>query len=96
MQAVTSALKFEPTPDEIINLKARIIPSIDFNRKTLVLDLDETLVHCNKENDCPTYYVLITVKLPSLQTIEVAQASLQLLVIYKAKVNIRPHVTAFL
>ncbi|CAD8062882.1 unnamed protein product [Paramecium sonneborni] len=67
----TSKPKLEEIKQKIVNL-----PQNKFT-KTIVFDLDETLIHCQESNDDPSDIVL-TIKFPTGETVE-------------AGINIRPY-----
>lgn len=54
----------------------------DFGKKTLVLDLDETLIHCNTSGS-ENVDIILPIKFPTGEKIE-------------APINIRPYVREFL
>lgn len=61
------------------------------NKKVLVLDLDETLVHCFTGNECD-FQLKIPISQGNGESIEVSKFKVNL----KAKLNIRPYANAFL
>jgi CTD small phosphatase-like protein 2 len=62
----------KPINPEIINVKKLILPKkpIYKDKKTIVFDLDETLIHCNESVNVPGDLIL-PIKFPSGEIIEV-------------------------
>jgi CTD small phosphatase-like protein 2 len=80
----------KPINPEIINVKKLILPKkpIYKDKKTIVFDLDETLIHCNESVNVPGDLIL-PIKFPSGEIIEVLDLLLKQT--KKASINIRPH-----
>jgi CTD small phosphatase-like protein 2 len=76
------ASKLTSSPDSFLVQKMVYLPPNPQRKKTLILDLDETLVHCNDSLDQP-YDHLINIKLADGDIIDVG-------------VNLRPGLHAFL
>ena len=72
-----------PKKSDLISRRTTLVRrACDFNKKTLVLDLDETLIHCNTNRPQQTD-LLLPIQFPSGDRIE-------------APVNLRPYVSNFL
>jgi CTD small phosphatase-like protein 2 len=67
----------KPVPNSIIDEKRLYLPKKDNNKKTLVFDLDETLIHCNESTSIPSDVVL-PIKFPTGEIIQ-------------AGINVRPY-----
>ncbi|KAM3147211.1 hypothetical protein pb186bvf_000927 [Paramecium bursaria] len=75
MQASQYSKTIQPTLQSIIDEKRVNLPPT--NRKTIVFDLDETLIHCNENTKIPGD-VILPIKFPTGEIIE-------------ASINIRPY-----
>lgn len=62
---------------KVINEKKIYLPKRQDNKKTLVLDLDETLIHCNESTAIPAD-VILPIKFPTGEIVE-------------AGINVRPY-----
>lgn len=77
MQAIAFSKMLKPVSNKIIEEKRLYLPPRNDEKKTLVFDLDETLIHCNESVNLPSDVVL-PIKFPSGEVIE-------------AGINIRPY-----
>ena len=68
MQASQYSKTIQPTLQSIIDEKRVNLPPT--NRKTIVFDLDETLIHCNENTKIPGD-VILPIKFPTGEIIEV-------------------------
>ena len=80
-QALKFVRKLQPVDKTLLNNKQMNLPKRQGyeNKKTLIFDLDETLVHCVDASEKHTADVIITVRFPNGQSV-------------KAGINIRPYV----
>jgi hypothetical protein len=72
-----NALRFiksmtKPTAEQIYSKRVNLPKKGGTNRKTLIFDLDETLVHCCEEDLLPNADIVLPVKLPSGDVINVS------------------------
>lgn len=77
-----------PSADQLYSKRATLPKQVLPNKKTMIFDLDETLVHCCEEHQLSSADVVLPVRLPSGEVINVRNM--------QAGINIRPHVQALL
>ena len=77
IQTITILSKMAHPSEEAISDKMILLDDIEENKKTIILDLDETLIHCN-ENQNDDFDVKVPVHFPTGEFIE-------------AGINIRPY-----
>ena len=77
LQTIAILSKFGQPSEEAIAEKMIVLPEMETFKKTIILDLDETLIHCN-ENQNDDYDVKVPVNFPTGEFIE-------------AGINIRPY-----
>ncbi|KAL4489491.1 hypothetical protein ABPG72_002787 [Tetrahymena utriculariae] len=77
MQAISFSRMLKPASQKVIDEKKVHLPIRRDNKKTLVFDLDETLIHCNENANIPSD-VILPIRFPTGEVIE-------------AGINVRPY-----